>query len=270
MKQTKAEVGHLSKFVDSLQSRGQYIFLKERAVETLGSSEGAFKFAALRLSKKRRIVSPRRGFFVIVPVEYQLSGAPPASWFIDDLMKFQEKPYYVGLLSAAALHGAGHQQPQEFQVLTDAPLRPVKVGRERLRFFTKQSVSKTAVEKVKTQTGHLLVSSPEATVVDLIRYQSAVGYLSNVATILLELGDKLRARQLLEAAKVDGDLATMQRLGYLLDLVRLKPLSDPLLRWVSSKKPSPRTLVPTRSIPPRCRRNEKWQIIVNEKVEVDR
>lgn len=44
-------------------------------------------------------------------------------------MKFLGQPYYVGLLSAAALHGAAHHQPQEFQVVTNKQFRPaVLVG----------------------------------------------------------------------------------------------------------------------------------------------
>jgi len=48
--------------------------------------------------------------YVLVPLEYLHAGAPPPSWFIDDLMKAMERPYYVGLLSAAGIHGASHQQ----------------------------------------------------------------------------------------------------------------------------------------------------------------
>ena len=41
----------------------------------------------------------------------------PADWFIAELMQFLDLPYYVGVLSAAALHGAAHQQAQEFHVV---------------------------------------------------------------------------------------------------------------------------------------------------------
>jgi len=32
----------------------------------------------------------------------------------------------VGVLSAAAIHGAAHQQPMIFQVVTDKPTRPAE------------------------------------------------------------------------------------------------------------------------------------------------
>src|SRR5207244_10392072 len=64
----------------------------------------------------------RRGFYVIVPPEYRVAGSLPAAWFIRDLMDYLRRPYYVGLLTAPSLHGAAHQAPQEFQVVTDRAL----------------------------------------------------------------------------------------------------------------------------------------------------
>ena len=69
-------------------------------------SDVALEAALRRLKQRGRIASPRRGFYVLVPPEYREAGCQPASWLIDDLMRFVEQPYYVGLLSAAAIHGA--------------------------------------------------------------------------------------------------------------------------------------------------------------------
>ena len=45
----------------------------------------------------------------VVPPQYASWGAPPPGWYIDDLMRHEGRPYYVGLLKAAELHGATHQ-----------------------------------------------------------------------------------------------------------------------------------------------------------------
>src|SRR5260221_3768538 len=90
----------LSDWVDSLQSSGRYTFAREEALVALKGKKIAFKRAADRLIEKGRILIVRRGFYVIVPLEYKSAGAPPADWFIDALMKVQRHPYYVGLLSA--------------------------------------------------------------------------------------------------------------------------------------------------------------------------
>lgn len=139
----------LSDFVDSLQERGQYTFSRNDALAAMGVSPVALKRAAERLKAKRRLATPRRGFYTIVPLEYRQSGAPPAASFIDQLMRFHDTPYYVGLLSAAELHEAAHQKPQEFQVFATEQLCPLNVGRNRIRFFLKKDLADTPVELVR-------------------------------------------------------------------------------------------------------------------------
>lgn len=259
----------LGDYVDHLQARGYYTFLRKSAQESLSATDTAFKFAANRLVKKGRIISPRRGFFVIVPVEYKLAGAPPATWFIDELMKFHDMPYYVGLLSAAALHGAAHQQPQEFQVITSAPLRPIRVGREKIKFFTKKEIARTPTEKLKGATGFFLVSTPEATAFDLVRYSSSAGYLGNVVTVLGELRETISSTRLVAAAKIEGELAEAQRLGYLLDYLKSGKLTSELHKWVKHHDPLYVPLVPTRKLEGSPERDSKWAVVINEKIEVD-
>lgn len=196
--------------------------------------------------------------------------APPVTWFIDELMKFHGLPYYVGLLSAAALHGAAHQQPQEFQVITSSPLRPIHIGRERVKFFTQKHFGLTPTEMKKGATGFFPVSTPEATAFDLIRYSRSAGHLSHVATVLDELREKMMSDRLVEVAKIVGELAPVQRLGYLLDYLKDKKLSESLHKWVKNRNLLPVPLIPTRKLPEKRTYNSKWAIIINEKIEVDR
>ena len=106
-------------------------------------------------------------------------------------MKAMERHYYGGLLSAAALHGASHQRPQEFQIFTDRPVNPIQVGRARIRFFVNKRSADTAVQSMKTPTGMMRGSTPESTAVDLVRFAKAAGYLDNVATVLMDLAPLL-------------------------------------------------------------------------------
>ena len=139
---SKQETSHsldMSAWIDQRQSKGLYYFTREEALKTLNTSETALKQAATRLIKKKRIVRVYSGFFIIVPLEYAATGVLPAEWFITDLMDYAGQPYYVGLLSAAVFHGAAHQQPQEFQVITNSPLRKIEAGNLSIRFFTKKN-----------------------------------------------------------------------------------------------------------------------------------
>ena len=258
----------LSDLVDSHQARGQYVLTREQALGALDVSDEALKKAVQRLVAKRRLAVPRRGFFVIVPVEYREAGGPPPSWFIDDLMASLGQPYYVGLLSAAALHGAAHQQPQEFQVVTNKQLRSVAAGRARIRFFRKLHFDRTPALEVKTETGAMQVSTPEATALDLLRYVEGAGHLGNVATVLAELAEKIDAERLAQIAQTEGELPTAQRLGHLLDHVGAGEAASPLAAWIEERRPRFVALRHDRSVK-RARKDTRWRILVNERVEAE-
>lgn len=268
VKRSSVRPRDLSDYVDHLQSSGRYTFLKQEAIAALGVSEIAFQSSVRRLAAKGRIVIPRRGFYVIVPIEYRQAGAPPPSWFIDDLMKFHGLPYYVGLLSAAALHGAAHQQPQEFQVITETSLRPITVGRTRIRFILKWHLAETPTTEVKTETGAMRVSTPEATALDLVRYMGKAGHLGNVATVLSELSERISPERLVEAAQTEIELSIVQRVGFLLDHFASPRVAAPLAEWLATKRLRPVPLRPERS-PKVSERDARWKILVNEQVEVD-
>jgi len=256
---------NLAEFVDALQASGRYTFSRDEALGALEMSEVALKEAARRLVDRRRLAVPRRGFFVIVPLEYREAGAPPPSWFIDDFMKSLGRYYYVGLLSAAALHGAAHQQPQEFQVVTDKTLRRTAVGRTRIRFFLKSRPGGTPLVAVKTETGHMKVSTPEATALDLVRYVRGAGRLGNVVTVLAELAETIDPEALLAAAKDDVEMSVIQRLGYLLDQVSGRHLTEPLAGWLAHQEIWPVPLRPGRSARG-APRDARWAVLVNEVV----
>lgn len=258
----------LAGFVDGLQASGRYSFTRAEA-ESATILEGASVEAALRRLRARgRIASPRRGFHVTVPIEYQAAGAPPPPWFIEDLMRFLQQPYYVGLLSAAALHGAAHQQPMAFQVVTDRPTRPARAGRARIEFHAARNLALIPVTTLPTETGTMRVSSPEATAFDLVRFAAAAGHLSNVATALGELAEKLSASKLENLAPVHA-LPDVQRLGYLLELVGERAITIELARWLGNQRVRPVALARRRARG-KAEPSGVWRVIPNVEIEVDR
>src|SRR5271154_338048 len=225
----------IAEFVDELPAHGRYWFSRAELQHAFDKSDAAITLALHRLLRKRRIISPRRGFFVVVPEQYRLIGAPPPAWFIDALMKGWHPDYYVGLLSAAEIHGAVHHRPQELQVVTDAVLRPIEMSCYRIQFFKKWNVKDVPIMRHKTPTGHMKVSTPEATALDLVRYYESVGYYGKVVTVLSELSEKLNGKRLVSAAKCGVEMAVVQRLGYFLDAVGHSTLAESLRKWLSAK-----------------------------------
>jgi predicted transcriptional regulator of viral defense system len=256
----------LPDWVDDLQAQGRYTFTREDALAATGNTEIAVAASLRRLRKAGRIVSPRRGFHVIVPLEYRATGAPPAEWFIDDLMRHLGRPYYVGLLSAAALYGAAHHAPQVFQVVTDVPTRPLTVGRIRV-VFVQGRAAHSPTETMNTATGTMRVSTPEATALDLVRHASACGGLQNVAGVLREVAERLDGARLVDAAKgVERTVA--QRLGWLLDHLGASERAEPLARALAAGTLFPAALRP--DLPDRgLGTDPRWGVIANATIEED-
>lgn len=258
----------LPSWVDSRQEQGLYFFTREEAIETLQFSEEAFKKAAARLAKKNRVLRIRSGFFVIVPLEYRATGILPTEWFIADLMAYLEQPYYVGLLSAAALHGAARQQPQQFQVVTTVPQRKIQKNNLALRFFYKTGFNATPITQIKVQTGYMAVSTPEATALDLIRYARSTGGLDRTLTVLQELGESMDAAKLITAAKVEGSMVCAQRLGWLLEKSGHVTLAKKLAGFIADKNPPFSRLDPSLTAAD-SEKDSRWRLWINTDVEGD-
>jgi predicted transcriptional regulator of viral defense system len=256
----------LSLWVEEIQSRGRYTFTRAEAESGTGRSFVGAQSALRRLKELGRIVSPRRGFYVVVPPEYRTAGSPPASWFVDDLMRFIGQPYYVGLLSAAALHGAAHQQPMVFQVVTSVATDEARAGRVTIRFTMSGLVGQLPTTEQQTETGTMRVATPETCAFDLVRYPAAAGHLSNVATVLAELAERLDSKALARIAPLVR-AADVQRLGYLLDAVGQGQLAAPLASWLGSRRPHSVLFHPGAA--GKGASDPRWHVVPNVELEVD-
>ena len=183
----------LSSYMTRLLSEGRVVFTGAQAQEALSIAKGALLDAAERQQRRKHLISPRRGFYVIVPPQFLAWGAPPPSWYIDSLMRHVGRPYYVGLLKAAELHGATHQAVMEFQVITDKRLHKIRAGRSAIVFYYRKDMDAIAsgVQDHKTDTGRMKVSCLELTTLDLLRYGHAGGGLDHIATVLSDLGGRI-------------------------------------------------------------------------------
>ncbi len=266
----------LSSYLNELLSAGRVVFTGNEAQKSLGASAGAFLDAAERQQRKHHLVSPRQGFYVIVPPQYLAWGGPPPTWYIDDLMRQEGCPYYVGLLKAAELHGATHQAVMEFQVITNKRLPQLRIGRSNIAFYYRKDLGPIAAGIVdrKTDTGHMKLSSPELTALDLLRYPRAGGGLDNIATVIADLAERLDVGKLAALAAA-YERSVSQRLGYLLDRFGQSERTQALHRMLTKRSTVPWVeLEPSLAKGPDLApapqdRNERWHIIVRRLPEKD-
>jgi len=259
----KKDAKSLKNWVDGLQRIGCYSFTRKKAESSLELARESLDKALQRLCRQGRIIRPRKGFYVIVPLEYSSAGIVPSEWFINDLMSFIGKPYYVGCLSAAAAYGAAHQRPQELQVVVPSHLRMIDTKVMRIRFLRFAGMSDVPTQSRRTHTGDYRISTPEWTAIDLIRFQKKYGSLDTVATVFTELGESLDEKQLVQAAKRESCTAHLQRLGWMLEFVGFSSLTKGLHEYILSREPSFAPLnsaLPKRNGP----RDKRWRILINE------
>lgn len=160
------------------------------------------------------------------------------------MMAFFGHDYYVGFLSAAAIHGASHQSPMVNQIATPALLRNRYIGRSRVQFIRRAQTAQSATQRHLVPTGRINVSTPEVTVLDLVESPLLGAGISNVATVIGDLiVDPILETERLAIDARSYPITVAQRAGHLLDFMceELDVTLDigPLRRLVSKRHHPP-------------------------------
>lgn len=258
-----------STYLEKLLEEGVNTFTFDEAMKALDSSEQAARQVIQRLKRSGKVASPYRKFFVIVPPEYKSNTCPPAFDFIPQLMSYLGLPYYAALLSAGEYHGAAHHRPQVFQVMTSEALRSISCGRIQVDFHVRKNVKRMPIIEKNTKWGYIEVSSPETTAIDLVGYHLASGGIDNVANILSEMAEDnlLDPAALLKVSRL-SPLPWAQRLGFVLCYLGFEEITEKLARFVQKQATRVTPLVPHQSMTG-SKRDKKWKVAINAKIEVD-
>jgi len=263
----------ISEWINQQLSLGRYSFtLSYLQSEMPEKTDASIKTALKRLVAKNKIISVFKGFYIIIPPAYQNMGILPPVMFMDDLMEYLKRPYYVSLLSAAAMHGAAHQQPQVYFVCTTLPsMRGTQKKGIWIKYVSKRSFPQIHIVQKKTESGFVKLSDPVLTCLDLIQYYKTIGGLNRVATIINELSEEINGNEFVSDIFQLASHATIQRLGYLWEYVCDQPaLADALFRIIKEN----RTVLKSYKLDPargnyKQKKSNRWKIIVNTEIEID-
>ncbi|MGM9746434.1 MAG: type IV toxin-antitoxin system AbiEi family antitoxin [Paludibacteraceae bacterium] len=225
-----------------------------------------------RLSSQGVLCPVHRGFYVIVPPQYASKRIVPPIYYIDQLMSYLHKPYYISLLNAAEMFGAAHQRPQTCSVMTVLPKSSVSLSKNnQLVWVYRSSIPTDFLLSKNSETGMIYYSNAELTAIDLVQYAQYVGGLSRVATILAELAEQLDFRGAASHLFGYTSIATLQRLGYILDeILAQRAVADvlyaELLTYVNRFKYVSLSTLHTNLC---VTKNTRWKINVNLLIEPD-
>jgi predicted transcriptional regulator of viral defense system len=122
-----------------------------------------------------------------------------------------------------------------------------------------------AVEERQVDTGRIRLATRETTLVDLVVHPDDAGGLSNIATVVVEIGD-LDVPRLAQLAAVRSR-SVARRLGWLLQRYRADLDLEPLHEIARANGGHPTRLV--RALPARGLIDSRWNLQVNSDVEAD-
>jgi predicted transcriptional regulator of viral defense system len=195
-------------------------------------------------------------------------AASPEVFPDDRMLGSAEAPLtIIEYSSLTCPHCAAHQRPQEFQVCLERARRPLACSRVRVAFIVRKRLRDVPVQSVNTPRGTLLISTPEATALDLVGYPHRAGGLNQVATVLGELAERLDADKLVAVADT-APPAWSQRLGYVLERVDAAEKAAPLKEWVQAHAHKSAVLLAGAKSGSGAR-DKGWKIVVNVSVEPD-
>ncbi|OJV21724.1 MAG: hypothetical protein BGO30_00005 [Bacteroidetes bacterium 41-46] len=263
----------LSEWIRHLEVHGTNTFSFERVRETFPNASEQNLFNSLyRLTLKKRIVSVYKGFYVIIPPHYAAKGIVAPMYYIDQLMTYIAKPYYISLLNAAELFGAAHQRSQRFSVMTVYPSANISRAKNNiLDWVYRKDIPEKFLQIKNSETGTVRFSNPELTAIDLVQYEKHIGGLSRTATVLEELTEQT------DFSKVPNELldytsvSAIQRLGFILEsILGQNDQADVLyerLRIYGKRL----NYVPlsTRSKNKNAEKDHRWKIYINTEIETD-
>lgn len=264
----------IKEWVEDQEKHGKISFSYEGVLEAFPNHDDqVVRNALTRLTKRGKIISVWKGFYLIIPLQYYSMGILPANMFIDQLMRHLNKDYYVCLLNAAAIFGSAHQSPQTYSIMIEPPsLRSTTKKGIKINFHSRRQIPKEYLVSKNTPSGTIKVSSPELTSADLILYEKSIGGLNRAATVLSELAEEVDFKKNINLNFFEYfPMPVIQRLGYLLEEeLEFGALANDL--WDKIEKYN----LKLRTVPLRNRKsfknypiNEKWKVIINTQIEID-
>lgn len=268
------ELNNIDNWILYRSKRGKLTFSRQELVAGFSHlSEQTVKNNLNLLIKKGEIFPVFKGFYAVIPIDYALMGIVPPEFYIDDLMNYLARPYYVSLLSAAALYGAAHQKPQIFSVITSLPtLRDTTKRDTRIAFIaTRKEIPQKWLKTFRGGNGDFYVSKPELTATDLITFQKEIGGLNRACTVIYELMEVVRFGKSDKTFFDYVPASTIQRLGYLLENELEQSKQAAVLYTKAKTYDCKFQKIPLKNNQStnNCKTNEKWKIMVNEKIEID-
>lgn len=260
----------LLNFIKNKLSSEQYSFSRKEYIFYSGKDTNAVATDLAYLSEKGEILALRKGFYLIIPPRYSKLGILPLELYVHKLFEHLDKSYYIGLYSAARLHGAAHQQTQIHYIITQGSrMLGIRKKAIALDFFLTKNWPQDNIVQKKSDAGYYNVSDPLLTIVDLLYHQRKLGGVNRMLANIEELLEEVEQGQVSSLLQWYPHKSVLQRLGFLIEYIT--PESDflnPIYRYLVKQQFYPVLLNTADKSKPGSVDN-RWKVDVNLKLDSD-
>lgn len=224
-----------------LEYKGAEVITREELIDIIKRYVGVRYFTDLieRLQMKKRLISIKRGLYLVVPL-----SSVDKNWSIDEykiVHHMLKQDYYIGLWNALNLHGITEQIPNKTYVFNTKISASKNILNHNFKFFKIKKENIFGIENKKYP-----FSDKERTIIDAIDYSDYVGNLSKVLSMVK--GKYNRARLVDHAIRYDS-VKVMKIVGYLTNSSRIyKRLNNTLSYYTTVKRSGTKLL------------DKKWKI----------
>lgn len=263
---TKKKYEYIDDYLLQLRSKGRFSFTFEELKNRFNSSEQAIRRKISRLKADNKISIIRKDFYVILLPEYLENGNLPPDLYIDDLMRFLEREYYIALYSSAALYEVPSLQSITYQIIVKKPIRNFRVGNIKFTFFFRKVWNPNCIEKKNSQLGSLNTSVPELTALDFMAFNGKIGGISQIAIVLERLIEKMKPTQMFKVGLTYSQNSALQRLGYIFDKIfNRQDLAKSIKRILAKRKTQ--NILLSISSTKKGNIDRDWKVDVNIEIE---
>ena len=263
----------IAEWIEHRKFRGFYTFSLDEVKNHFSSFTPTYIATALnRLATQKIIISPTKSFYVIIPTEYALTGVVAPTFFVDQMMEFLKRKYYIGLLNAAEFYGAAHQRPQTFTIVNTYPeIRNGERSNIRFVFICRKDIKDKFIVRHKSRLGTINVSCAELTAIDLVANEEKVGGLNRVCSVLNDLVDSIDFKKVDDSIYSIYPISVYQRLGYILEsILEENSLADQIYEALKRLGGRIRTIPFKKGKASEGYVSEnRWKVIENQEIDID-
>jgi predicted transcriptional regulator of viral defense system len=249
-----------SSLLSDLLIQGKRVFTIDDAAEIYGSKSSGLRDLLSLLVRRRWLQRVEPGKYLVLPLEAGREGEWAEHEFI--IGSLLVKPYYIGFRSALNYYGYTEQVSRTvFVASTRRKLKPaLEVSGVTYRFVYVSQGKLFGIDEELVDGHPVRISEREKTIVDCLDRSEYCGGTMEVAKALYYGHDELDFARMANYAKMNGNRAASQRLGYLIETLGIATAEavDTLRETMSNSYARLDTLAGAGG-----RYVERWKVLVN-------